>query len=401
MIGSVLPLVLDAEQAMHLAEFRSAREYVGFDDAAAAVLVRFEPLVRPALDDIVRDFYATIQAQPRSRAVLFGGSDQVERLARTLRIWLVEGLSGPHGQSFLESRQRIGRAHVEIRLPQELMFTAMNRVRTALRRVAFARLSGDELERTSSALDQWLDLELAIMLDSYREYWEARVRAGERLATIGQFAAAIGHELRNPLSVADSSLSLIEARVEQLGYDDAVLQKHHGRVRQQIRHCHSTLETLLELARENPPKRVTGPLRPAIEASLETLAIPEGVHVDLTVDPALCVDADPLQLRDVFANVIHNALEAVASGGRVEIRAARSEQGVDVWVEDDGPGVPEAIRHRLFDLWFSTRGTGTGLGLALARKIVELHSGSLTLEPSGRGASFRIWLPLGVSPPSS
>lgn len=386
---------------MDLARFCKARDYVGFDDAAASALREFEPRVRPQLDGIVQTFYQAIRAHEHSRVLLGNDPVRLERLERSLRAWLLEGLLGPHDARYLESRSRVGRMHVDMQLSEDLVVTAMNRVRTEFHRIAIAELSRPELERTLRALHQWLDLELAILLDSYRERWDARVRAGERLATVGQFSAAIGHELRTPLAVVDSSMALIEARMSALGQDDAVLVKHHRRVREQVGHCRKTLENLLELARETPLRPVTRPLLTVIQAALELVEVPSGVRVDLGVDPGLLVHADPLQLRDAVRNLIDNAVQAVAPSGHVEVRAAASPEGLELSIADDGPGVPASIGERVFELWFSTKRTGTGLGLALSRKIIEIHGGSLTLEPSNVGATFRLWLPRAVSSPSS
>jgi signal transduction histidine kinase len=378
---------------MDLAQFEAARKYVGFDAAAVQALAAFLPLAAPTFGEIVDDFYDAILRHPRSRAALTGGGVQVARLKKTLVGWLATGLEGPHDQGYLDARRRIGEVHVNIRLPQELMFTAMNRVRRGLLARARETLSGSALQQTADALEQWLDLELALMLDSYAEHWATRVRAGERLATIGQFAAAIGHELRNPLSVVESSTSLVAQRLEQLGVHDAVVEKHHQRISRQIKNCGDTIHGLLELARESPPKKVLQPLLELVEATVEALAAPDRITVSVRIATNTKVFADPFQLREVFANLFRNAVAALVSGGTITIHATELENGVEVWVEDDGPGVPEAIRERVFELWFSSQSNGTGLGLALARKLCEAHGGTLTLEPSERGARFRLWIP--------
>lgn len=378
---------------MDLTQFQAACDYVGFDATSADALRRFLPLAAPAFDAIVEDFYDTILAHPHSRAALTGGERQVLRLKQTLGKWLTTGLSGPHDEQYLQARRRIGEVHVNIHLPQELMFTAMNRVRRALLQHAKATLQGEALDRTEGAIEQWLDLELAIMLDSYREHWAARVRAGERLATIGQFAAAIGHEMRNPLSVIETSTAIIAQRMEQLGVSDESISKHRQRILRQLVECTETIDDLLQLARETPPHSSSVSLREVVQAAVNSVGPAAEVEVEVRVGASLSVHADPVQLRQVVANLVQNAVQALNGKGRVEIDAQASDDGVELWVNDDGPGVADAIRSRVFDLWFSTKSNGTGLGLALAKKLVEGHGGQLSLEPSSRGARFRIWLP--------
>jgi signal transduction histidine kinase len=175
--------------------------YVGFDDAASAALREAHPLVAPSFGAIIDDFYDTIEAHPDARAAITGGSAQIARLKQSLMRWIDELFRGPHDDDYFQRRARIGRIHVRINLPQ--MYT----LREA------PGVEAEALRRMLAALHKILDIELAIMLETYRDDLLARNRTAERLATIGQFAAGIGHELRNPLGVVESSAFLVGRRL--------------------------------------------------------------------------------------------------------------------------------------------------------------------------------------------
>ena len=166
-------------------------------------------------------------------------------------------LLGPHDEAYYQLRARIGRVHVRIDLPQGFMFTAMNRIRVHLLDVVRDRLADDPaaLQRTATALHQILDLELAIMLETYREDLVAKNRNAERLATIGQFAASIGHELRNPLGVIESSLFLLRQHLGPEAASAPNVAKHLDRIGGEVVRANKTIHDLLDLARNRPPRR--------------------------------------------------------------------------------------------------------------------------------------------------
>jgi len=378
---------MDADQ------FEGIRRYVGFDARASEVLSELAPLVSGDLPALVDEFYSAIEQDPDARRAITGGPEQVARLKLTLSDWLGSALAGPHDLDWVAARKRIGLVHVRVGLQQRFMLTAMNRVRTGLVRT-IQRVYADDAERRSAAeraVHQLLDLELAVMLDSYHEYLSSSIRAHERLATIGQLAASVGHELRNPLGIIESSLFLARQAVKKLGIEDPTLDKHHQRIQKQVGHCSTIIESLMDLARDRPPRRRRQPLLPLIHKALEDLSLATAVEVD--VDASLLIDVDADDLGHVLGNLIANASEAMDGGGTVTVRAGRRQGGTELFVQDNGPGVPLEIRDRIFDALFTTKARGTGLGLALCHRIVVAHGGELELRPSEVGACFRVWFP--------
>jgi two-component system, NtrC family, sensor histidine kinase HydH len=375
--------------------FASIKGYVDFDESSVALLTELHPIAAPHFAAIVDDFYATIAAHAEAKRVITGGRDQIERLKRTLIAWLESVLLGPHDVAYLESHARIGRVHVRIGLPQQFMFTAMNRIRSRLIEIVHRSVPGDVEHRIAiaRAVNQILDLELAIMLDTYRENYIEKVRAAERLATIGQLAASIGHELRNPLGIIDSSLYLIRQRMTRANIDDPQLVKHWNKITAQVKHCSKTINNLLDLARDRPPSRRPVPLPALVQQARELSALGPGIELEVTAPDDLKLFADPDDMLHVMSNLLLNAAQAQGDSGRIEIEAAPFKGGVAIRVRDHGPGVLLENRERIFDALFTTKARGTGLGLALCRRIIFAHGGEIRLEPQAPGACFWIWLP--------
>jgi two-component system sensor histidine kinase HydH len=387
---------------MALSLFDSLKGYVGFTEASSATLRRFHPAAHPFFAEIVDDFYAAIEAHPDARAAITGGTAQIARLKETLRRWIDALLLGPHDEAYYQLRARIGRVHVRIALPQSFMFTAMNRIRIRLLEVARARFGADRaaLEATATALHQILDLELAIMLETYREDLVVKNRSAERLATIGQFAASIGHELRNPLGVIESSLYLLRQHLGPAATTPAVA-KHLDRIGGEVTRANKTIQDILDLARNRPPQRRTAPLGELVASAAEGAMLPASVRLTVAITPAdLAVEVDPDQIRQVLVNLFVNAAQAMPEGGTIEVSAeAPSPADARIRVRDDGPGIPVELRPRIFEAMFSTKAKGSGLGLALCRRILEAHGGSIDLEPSDGGAQFALVVPLAFGRP--
>ena len=166
--------------------------------------------------------------------MLAGGERQVGQLKVTLVAWMDQLLRGPWDEDYFELRCRIGRVHVRIALPQHYMFGAMNVMRRELNAIVddqhFAP-TAEQLRRGRAALGKILDLELAIMLHTYREDLLAQQARSERLATFGQLVGSIGHELRNPLGVIESSLYILQGRDRRA---TSARKKHIERIGEQL-----------------------------------------------------------------------------------------------------------------------------------------------------------------------
>jgi signal transduction histidine kinase len=381
----------------NLTFFANIKLYVGFTEASSAALRELHPIAQPFFQPIVDDFYAAIEDHPGARQAITGGQAQIDRLKQTLVRWMDKMLLGPHDEDYYELRARIGRMHVRIALPQQYMFTAMDRIRVRLLDVVRTKITDDQakVERVATALNQIMDLELAIMLETYREDLEAKHRNAERLATIGQFAASIGHELRNPLGVVESSLYLLRQHLKAEAEVPAV-KKHLDRIGTEVQRANKTIHDLLDLARNRPPQRRATPARELVDGAAEASLLPAAVTLHVSVPSDLMMNIDPDQVRQVLINLLINASQAMKGRGQIWVEAeARAAGGERLRIRDDGPGIPPEVRARAFEALFTTKAKGSGLGLALCRRIMQAHGGSIEIEGRSDGASFLLDFPAG------
>lgn len=353
--------------------FADIKQYIGFDERDSALLRTLEPFLEDHFVRIAEHFYERILAHPRAHAAITGGTEQVERLKKTLVDWMASGLRGPHDELFYERRARIGRIHVQITLPQQYMVTAMNVMRIDYRDVLRVAISDREaLIDACTSVDRLFDLELAIMFQTYQADSADRLRRRERLATIGQLAASIGHDLRNPLGVIESSLFILRRRPQP---DDRTA-KHLDKIAKQVQTCDRIVNDLLDMARNNPPRLEEVALRELVLEAIDQSAVPPSVHVQFDVDADLRATVDRGLLQQALVNLVTNAVRALQpDGGRVGIEARQSASGVELSVYDTGPGFDLDVLPLAFEPLVTTRAKGIGLGLALVKSVVERHGG--------------------------
>jgi signal transduction histidine kinase len=237
------------------------------------------------------------------------------------------------------------------------------------------------------------------MLETYREGYDRALRTAERLATLGQFAGTLAHEMRNPLAVLSTSSHLLRRHAG----DSPAVARHVDRIERQVDVCGQIVEDLLALARDTPPRFEPVALRELVEFSWAQLTKPEH-SLALTVAPgAEKVSGDASQLRQVLVNVMENATQAMPSGGAVHVdialatlaRPGEEVPAVRIRVDDSGDGfTPEALAH-LFEPLFTTKARGIGLGLPLCRRIIAKHHGRLRASNRAEGgARLDISLPV-------
>jgi PAS domain S-box-containing protein len=233
-----------------------------------------------------------------------------------------------------------------------------------------------------------------------RQAQEALVRT-EKLAAIGRLAASIGHELRNPLAAIRNAWYYLDRRVIQApeAQTDKRIQQFSKVITTEIDRCAKIIGELLDFSRERPIYRVPTPARELVQSALDvvvkpaqSIALRNHVSEDL---PIPNLDAD--QFRQVLVNLLQNAAEAVdPQTGRVEVRASEDSGRLCLMVIDNGKGMSEDVRARIFEPLYTTKLRGTGLGLAIVEGIVKRHDGRITVSSvQNGGTTFTIVIPIG------
>ena len=246
---------------------------------------------------------------------------------------------------------------------------------------------------------------------------ECDLRRSERLAGVGQLAADIAHEVRNPLAAISGSVEMLGASTGHRG-ESQERQRLMQIVLREIDRLDALITDFLHYARPAEARSEAVDLASLLQELVEVAqaSTADDVSLEAIVTPGLQVQADPTQLRQVLWNLLANSQQAMPTGGRIRVEARpcpeaqgsssggrneirKESPGVEITVSDTGSGIAPENLERIFDPFFTTKQSGTGLGLATVHRIVAGHGGTVLLESEeGAGTTFRIRLPQGETP---
>ncbi len=258
-----------------------------------------------------------------------------------------------------------------------------------------------QAEQDAQEYSARLEQEVAERTEKLRQAQEKLIRQ-EKLATLGELAASIGHELRNPLGVISNAVYYLrsiqsEANEKVLEYLDLMAAE--------ISKANKIISALLDFARNRPAQRTLTSLSALIRDMAATVEVPANVHLEVHIDDKLPeIMVDRLQITQVLSNLITNACQAMPDGGRLAIIAevehdphddTGAPEAVLVRVVDSGVGIPEELREKIFEPLFTTKTHGIGLGLAICKLFIEANQGTIEVESTpGKGSTFTIRLPM-------
>jgi signal transduction histidine kinase len=217
----------------------------------------------------------------------------------------------------------------------------------------------------------------------------------EHLATLGEVATGLAHEIRNPLAGIAGVIEIIGRDLPATSPARSVVKD----VRQEIARINHIVTDLLQTARPHPPRVRKSDLNTTVEHAVmlgRQQALAKSVEISLTKDPSLPeVEHDSDQIHQVLLNLLLNALQAIDHNGKVSVVVRPAESTAVIEVTDSGRGIPPEDLPNIFRPFYTTKGDGTGLGLSLARRIVEDHHGRIDVTSTvGSGSTFSVVLPL-------
>jgi PAS domain S-box-containing protein len=213
----------------------------------------------------------------------------------------------------------------------------------------------------------------------------------ERLAAIGELAAMIGHDLRNPLSAIRNANYFLKNRNNELNPSSAVMLDIIDKC---IDRSNKIINDLLDYSKEIKLQIQETSTKNLVNEALSELIIPTDVKLIINVEEEIIIFVDEQRLIRVISNIIKNAVEALPTGGTITLDSNCDNESFEVSITDTGVGIPEEALPKLFQPLFTTKAQGMGFGLAICKRIVEAHGGTITAKSTqGEGTKFTIKLP--------
>lgn len=374
--------------------YQELQQYIGWSEEDAQRVRTLAAPLGPYLPALIDDFYREIMCHEGTRKVITGGPAQIDRLKGTLLAWLGELLAGQYDAAYVQRRWRVGWRHVEIGLDQVFTNAALSRLRGGLLNLIEKHWTGElhEMLKVRHSLNKLLDLDLAIIEDAYQSEYISRAQRAERLAAIGQVAGGVAHELRNPLNVVKTSVYyLLNAR--QLTPEKTT--EHLQRIERHVTVADGVISALSNFAKMPVPHQQSLSVARCVQEALELNPVPAKIAVTVECPADLPpVTGDMDQVRIVLGNLIRNAREAMSEGGQLTIRASPVDESVEIGVRDTGVGIPADTLSQIMEPLYTTKARGLGLGLAIARAILDKNGGSMRVESTaGQGSTFTVRLP--------
>ncbi len=330
-----------------------------------------------------------------------------------------EGSAAGHAATAAVGERRLavnGRPVLEFAAPVALAGDASSYVRLGLRLDDLQRAERRVLLRLALSLASALILSLLVLgtvwlrqaystLSEKHALAEAALRRRDRLSAMGELASTVAHEVRNPLNaIAMGTKRLrrefLETTALDAGQDHADLDQLLGIVEGETRRINDIVQQFLEFARPPALAPAAVDLAAFVAGAVEAarpLALSRGVTLEVDAAGAGEATVDPGQLRQAMDNLIRNALDATPSGGRVRVDARSTAREHAVSVQDTGAGIDPEVLPRIFDLYFTTKPEGTGIGLAVTQQIVTAHGGTIEVDSKpGAGTRMTIRLPRAI-----
>ena len=371
--------------------FLQMKHYLSFTAEDAANLHALAEPLAPCLPRVANRFYEVIRGHPDARRVFTGGDEQIARQHKMLEAWLRGLFEGTYDENHFKNSSRVGRIHVEVRLPQHYMIISMEVVRAELERYLRGLNLPDERAKLAS-VQKLLALELGAMLEAYRAHYAALIRTRERkameeqltkaehMAQLGRLAASLAHAIKNPLAGISGAIQVIRGTFPK----DTPHREIIDEMLAQIDRLDATVRDLLGYARPRALDRTSVELNELIARVLNILREEpklRRIRVKHQREGTLPrIMADERQLEQVVMNLLLNAADASNEGDRITITTTCESGGIRMEIQDEGLGMEPDVLARAFEPFYTTKTRGTGLGLPICQQIVDAHNGRMDIE---------------------
>lgn len=253
-----------------------------------------------------------------------------------------------------------------------------------------------ELFRTRNRLELYTRHLEELVEERTRQLQEA-----QRYAVIGELATMIGHDMRNPLQVITNMQYILDSALNKMSPEEhSILMKYgirdiFNRIGGEILYLNKIISDLQDYSRVITPEREINNLEPLFEDLILKLTPPDSITVIKEIESGISIRVDRLLFMKVMENIITNAIQAMQKGGVLTIKAGLKSEIISIFISDTGVGIPEDAKARIFDPLYTTKPKGTGLGLAVCKRLIEAQGGTISLkETSSKGTAFEVNLPV-------
>jgi len=390
------PVTEPDPQGRPAVDFGERKRFSGFTEEDARLLAELRPVLEREAGSIVDRFYDNLLAIPALGALL-ADSATVGRLKSAQKRYLVSLAGGSYDAAYAATRLRIGQVHERIGLEPQWFIGSYGLHVELLLPHLYEHFAGDGAKavRASGALIKLLLLDMQVVLDAYYEIRHRReLQRSEQLAAVGELAASIAHEVRNPLAGMKGALEILRAELLAKPKNREIMDE----VLAQIARLESLVRDLLTFARPSAVSPRPFDLHELLDRLLRMYkdqADAAGITIHRIYGPGTGrITADPQQMEQVFFNLVQNAIQAMENGGELTVTAEAVTGGIAIAFRDTGHGVSPANLDRVFQPFFTTKHRGSGLGLPIVKKIIEAHRGSIEIESTeGQGTEAKLRLP--------
>jgi len=259
------------------------------------------------------------------------------------------------------------------------------------------KLPIDTLDEVGQLTDSFNKMSDALIMkreeleDTYKE-----LANRERMAEIGNFSMMIAHELKNPLGIIKGSVDIIAKDGTKAKVRDTMIEY----IQDEVKRLNRLVEDFLSFARPNPAHKSLIDINQMITRIINLIPIPEFKEKDISLNVQLSkeiseVNIDEHQINQAIVNLTNNAIQAIPGKGEIILKTEKSGNGILITIMDTGIGIPDEEKEKVFEPFFTKKQRGTGLGLAVVKKIIDNHRGEIKItDRENGGTAFSLWLPM-------